>query len=167
MDASTSPRESRPSRPAFANPYADDAREALAGVAHQDAEPNAKRAARRYSTALRTQYHHREAGSPEMRAAQLWLSRSAWATRHGARLMAEAQRAELDGLTEAQVIDRYHEALAHEAEAEGQDRALDVSRSAGWLDRTAATERDMAWDARKAACERWFAEHGTPAERVR
>ena len=148
------------------NPLSADVLKSLSGIAHADAEPSAKQAALRYATGLRTQYHHREEGSPEMRNAQLFLFRSAFPARYAASLMTLAQRLELEGRTEAEIIELYHTTLREEKERELIDTTTDLCRTTSWLQKAADTERDLAHDARKAAIERWFAENHVPASRV-
>lgn len=148
-------------------PTALDVMKALTGKAHRDSERNVKQSARRYRTGERTQYTYQREGSPEMRAFQLFLLKSAFACRQVATLLAFAQRCELEGKTLDQVIQLYHEALAHEKAAEARDTNSDLARDDRWaLDGAVAAERDLAWDARKAACLRYFAEHRVSRERV-
>lgn len=137
------------------------------GAAHEDAEPNARRAARRYSRSLSNEYHRRGTGSPEMRDAQVFMWRSAWPVRHAASLMSSAQWALLDGKTEAEVIQLYHDTLKREKSAEAEDTASDLCPTTAWIQDAVDADRDLALDATKAACCRWFAEHRTPRERVR
>lgn len=137
----------------------------LTGVAHADAEPEPKKAARRYSTSLRMQYFNREQGPSVMRRAQLWLMKSAFALRHAASLMGAAQQSLLEGKTEAEVITMYHDALAHEKGAEAEDTKADLSGCA-WELAAIAAERDLTFDAQKLACIRFFAAHRISRARV-
>lgn len=138
-------------------PAAVDVIRTLSAVAHQDAEPNAKKASRRFGIALRTEYTHREEGPPAIRTAQAFLYRCANATRHLAGLMAAAKRTDVDNLTRADAIALYRKTLAEEKRCEGEDSALDLSCEC-WIARAVATERDLANDALKAALCRRFAE---------
>lgn len=149
------------------DPMALDLVKTLAGAAHADAEPSAKRAATRYATSRRTQYRHREEGAPEMRAAQTFLWKSEYPIRHAASLLAAAKWALLEGKSEAEVIAVYHETLAREKAAEAHDTVTDLDPSACWIQDAVDAEQDLSLDATKAACCRWFAEHRTPRERVR
>lgn len=146
-------------------PAALDVIGTLAGIAHQDAEPNAKKASRRYGIALRTEYTRREEGPPVIRDAQRFLYRCANATRHLAGLMAAAKRTDVDNLTKAEAIALYRKTLSDEKRSEGEDSALDVVADCCWIKRAVATERDLAHDVLKAALCRRFAElHVTHAE---
>lgn len=138
-------------------PLARDIAFALAAFAQADAEPVAKRAARRHATSERTVQRWAVEGPPAMRNAALFLSRAADAIRHAASLLTAACRSDLARRSRAELVVLYHEVLAAEKAAEAVDTCGDLRRG-GWLERARATEADAALDLRKAAIERRFAE---------
>lgn len=139
-------------------PLARDIAFALAAFAQSDAEPTAKRAARRHETSERTVQRWAVEGPPAMRNAALFLSRATNAVRHAASLLTAACRSDLARLSQPQLTALYHEVLAAEKAAEAVDTCGDMRRGGSWLDRARATEADAALDLRKAAIERRFAE---------
>ncbi len=74
---------------------------------------------------------------------------------------------DIKGLTKADLIALYHETLQTEPQVESDDRTLDVSVGACWLNRARASERDSAINAEKAAIEREFAARGITEDEVR
>ena len=65
---------------------------------------------------------------------------------------------DIKDLSKADLIKLYHDTLEAEPTVESEDRTLDVSQGACWLDRARASEQDSAINAKKAAIEREFAE---------
>ena len=61
----------------------------------------------------------------------------------------------------------YHKTLMTEPGVEGDDRTLDMTPGACWLNRARASERDSAINAKKAAIEREFAARGITESEVR
>lgn len=139
-------------------PLARDIAFALAAFAQADAEPVAKRAARRHQTSERTVQRWAVEGPPAMRNAALFLSRAADAVRHAASLLTAACRSDLGRRSRAELVTLYHDVLAAEKAAEAIDTCGDLRRGGCWLERARATEADAALDLRKAAIERRFAE---------
>jgi hypothetical protein len=148
------------------SPIVRDVAHEMAARAHADAEPNAKKAARRNGNSERTEYRWRVEGPPPVRNCQLFLYRSADPFRHMATLMAAAHRRDIDDLSRAELIAAYHDVLEREKAAEAHDTRGDLDRSASWLDKAMASEQDAALDLRKAAIERRFAELRITREEV-
>lgn len=139
-----------------------------AAHAHADAERGTldRDGARRYGTSRRSHSRWRTEGPPALRDAADYLIACADPFRVGAFLRATEKMRVLARLSDAQLIERYHELLEHEPRVEAEDRILDVSRGVSWTARAAASERDSAIDAEKAACEREFARRGITEEQV-
>lgn len=127
--------------------------------------------ARRYSEAVRpvktrTVNDWHRIGPPEARAFAAYLLVCADPFRLEANVRATVKQRALAKLSNADLIERYHELLAIEPRVEADDRIKDVSRGLCWLKRAAASERDAAIDAEKAACEREFAGRGLTETQV-
>ena len=70
-------------------------------------------------------------------------------------------------LSNTDLIALYHKTLMTEPGVEGDDRTLDMTPGACWLNRARASERDSAINAKKAAIEREFAARGITESEVR
>lgn len=157
----------RAQRTAKTDPRGRDFLAAAAAMAHADAERGKKdrEAMRRYGTSRRSHSRWRTEGPPALRDAGAYLLACSDPFRADAFLRATDKMRVLARLSDAALIERYHELLRYEPQVEANDRVLDVSRGVSWMDRAAASERDAAIEAEKAACAREFARRGlTEAE---
>lgn len=143
-----------------------DVDRAVSAAAHADAEPDDQAAAGRLCGSRRTAARWRDEGPPPLRHAMDYLRHTRDAWRIAAEFQAEAKRGALEQLTDAGLIERYHELLDTEPAVEAEDRRLDVARDVSWLDRSTASVRDAALNAEKAAIERLFAERGLTEQDV-
>lgn len=119
-----------------------------------------REASRRYGTSRRTHSRWRTEGPPALREAADYLLACTDPFRADAFLRATDKMRVLAKLSDADLIERYHELRAHEPQVEAADRVLDVRRGVSWTERAAALERDSAIEAEKAACAREFARRG-------
>lgn len=133
-----------------------------AALAHADAERGMKdrEAMQRYGTSRRSHSRWRTEGPPPVRDVAGYLLACSDPYRVEAYLRSVIKMRALSRLSDADLILRYHELLAHEPRVEAEDRIDDVTRGVCWLQRAAVSERDSAIDAEKAACEREFAARG-------
>lgn len=146
---------------------------ASAALAHADAEHGQPDAlvARRYSaagrkTSRRAASEWKRVAPPESREFHAYLLVVSDPYRIEASVRATVKQRALSKLSDADLIERYHELLQHEPVVEAQDRVLTVSRGVSWLDRAAASERDASIEAEKAACAREFASRGITEAQV-
>lgn len=148
------------------DPLTRDMVHGVAGMAWEDAEPNDKKAARRWGVSRRTATRYRHEGPPWLRAAieKLILLPDPW--RIVATLMGSVKQAAVAGLTRPALIARYHELRVTEIRYESRDTILDREPNHDWLERARATERDVRINAEKAACEREFYRRRIPYTEV-
>lgn len=138
-----------------------------AAAAHADAELGRTDAdvARRYTnagrkTSRRAASEWRRVAPPESREFHAYLLVVSDPYRIEASVRATVKQRVLSKLSDADLIDRFHELRGVEKELEGIDNATDLRRGVDWIARAAQKERDAAIESELAACFREFATRG-------
>lgn len=121
------------------NARTKDVTRELAGRAHADANPGAKRAARRRGHHITTECRHRRSGPPALIATYALNTEHKW--RLVAHVKALAFRDQIEKESRAELVERIRELLREQKLAQGEDAAADLSRGVGMLDRAAQKER--------------------------
>lgn len=146
----------------------NEARKYGAAKAHRDASPNTKRAAARNRVTLRTaqKWAKPDAGGSPQETYNRYLETAENPFRLEAHCRAVVMQRHLARLSDRELIDRIHMALARDAGDEGADNVAKVTRGLSLHERAVIAERDAATDIELASLYREAAARGIGEARI-
>ena len=136
------------------------------GHAHADTYPSDKKCALALGI-HRTSANRWNRDGGTLNAFAKYLDHAPDRFRIQAHLASRMIQQDIKDLSKADLIDLYHRTITTEPQVEADDRMLDMSLGACWLNRARASERDSAINAKKAAIEREFAARGITESEVK